>query len=343
MAEQAISRTEGVASTLPIHPFLFAFYPVAHLYAENAYEVSLADVVGPLLVVMVATAVGFGVAVLLLRELRRSAIVTSAVVLPVMLFGSVHELVEPTLGDVRYLLMAVVLGLVVLTVMAALRIGTRLGQITLGLNVISVVLVVLAIVPATQGAAAEVSADEDVGIVPTAAITAPMAPERDIYHLILDRYGSEVALETGFSIDNSAFVAWLREQGFEVVDDAYANYTKTLSSLASTLGMELLDEVVEEVGRDGADLSAVEFRVKQSRAGAFMQEHGYEYLHIGSWFLPTRESRIADRSYYPTAEIELRHHAVRLECAAGPAGGVGTCRGFSAASCRICEVPVRSS
>ena len=50
-------------------------------------------------------------------------------------------------------------------------------------------------------------------------------PGRDIYHLILDRYGSERAFRTGYGIDNSEFIAWLREQGFQVLDDAHANYT----------------------------------------------------------------------------------------------------------------------
>jgi hypothetical protein len=156
-----------------------------------------------------------------------------------------------------------------------------------------------------QGAAVEVSADEDVGVAPTETIVATTVPGRDIYHVVLDRYGSEASLEAGLDIDNGDFVAWLREQGFEVVDGAFANYTKTTLSLASTLGMELLDEVVAEVGPDGGDLSPAEYRVKHSRAGSFLQDHGYEYIHMGSWFDQTRDSRIADRSDYPTAELSF--------------------------------------
>ena len=267
------------------------------------FEVSLADALGPLLVVMSSTAVGFAALWLLLRDPRRAAVVASAVVLLVMLFGLVHELIEPTVGDLRVLLLALAVVVIIAAIWLALRAGPRLATVTMGLNVISLVLVVLAIVPAVQGAAAEVSSDDDVDLGPALAITTDVRLERDIYHLVLDRYGSESALKVGLGIDNSKFVTWLRDQGFEVVDDAYANYTKTMLSLASTLGMELLDEVALDVGPDGADLSPVEALVKQSRAGAFLQAQGYDYVHLGSWFMPTRDSHIADDSEYPTAEV----------------------------------------
>jgi hypothetical protein len=211
------------------------------------------------------------------------------------------------LGDGRGLLLAVSVGVVVAGVVVALRVSSRLGPITLGLNLVSLLLVLMVSVPATRGIAAEFedgrAGEATDGATPTAL--AGSAPSRDIYHFVLDRYGSEAALEAGKGIDNSAFVAWLRDHGFQVVDDARANYTKTVQSLGATLGMESLDEIAAEQPRGSENLAAVVRRIKRNKAGQFLQERGYEYIHIGSWFNQTRDSKVADRSYNPEAEVSF--------------------------------------
>ena len=94
-------------------------------------------------------------------------------------------------------------------------------------------------------------------------------------------------------------MAWLREQGFQVVDDAHANYARTTLSIGAMLGMSLLDDIAAEAGPEAQDLGPVVRRIRNSQAGAFLQDLGYEYIHLGSWFSQTRDSRIADRRLQP--------------------------------------------
>jgi hypothetical protein len=307
MAEDSVALSEGVASTLPAYPFLFAFYPVARLYEENMHEVPIGDVIPAVLVVLGATGLLLAILTLAFRDVRKAALVTSATVLPVMLFGVVGETLEPILGDGRGPLLALSIGIVVVGVVIAMRAGPRLGTITLGLNVVSLVLVVLVSVPAVGGIAAELEDGRSAAAVEPSGLSTPGtgAPDRDIYHFVLDRYGSEAALEAGKGIDNSAFIGWLRDNGFQVVDDARANYTKTVQSLGSTLGMESLDDIAARLGPDSENLSEVTRRIANSQAGQFLQDHGYEYVHIGSWFNQTRTSAIADRSYNPEEEVSF--------------------------------------
>ncbi len=305
MTGQPLKRSEGFASTYPIHPFLFAFYPVARLYEENMYDVPIGDVVLPLLIVLGVTALAFGVLAIVLRDARQAAIITSAMVLPVMLFGIVGDIVEPMLGDVRVLLLALSVGIVVGGIVIARRAGPRLGQMTLGLNVLSLVLAVMVAVPAVRGIAAELEDGQVGASSATTAALAEGAPDRDIYHFVLDRYGSEASLQAGKGISNAAFISWLREHEFQVVDDAYANYSKTVQSLGSTLGMQSLDEIASELGPDSENLAPVVRRIKRSKAGQYLQQQGFEYIHIGSWFNQTRDSKVADRSYNPEAEVSF--------------------------------------
>ncbi|CAN5777671.1 hypothetical protein BH23CHL8_BH23CHL8_28090 [soil metagenome] len=303
MVALAARRVDGIGSEVPVHPVLFALYPVLHLYATNAGEVAAADVLAPLLLVVGLTVLGQGLLTIILRDGRRAAIAATSVVVPVMLFGLLLEIAEPLVGDDERLLLAICVVGVGVAVVGSLRMGSRLGQLTLGLNAIGLVLVLLTLVPVARGmAAVDAPADDRVVRAPAAELPEGLAT-RDIYHLILDRYGSEPSLRTGFGIDNSGFTDWLRDQGFQVIDDARANYTRTTRSLASTLGMSLLDSLVERMGPDAGNYAPLTRQVERSRAGAALQRLGYEYVHIGSWYNPTRDSRIADRSYSPETEV----------------------------------------
>jgi hypothetical protein len=306
MVALAARRLDGLGSEVPAHPLLFALYPVLHLYATNAGEVAVADTVGPLVVVLALVALGLAVLALLLRDLRRAAIVASAVVIPVMMFGALRKVAAPVVGDGDQLLLALCVLGVAAAVVAALRVGPRLGQLTLGLNTLSLVMVLLTAVPVVQGVAAlDVPDDADRTVGPPAAELAEGTATRDIYHLVMDRYGSEHSLRTAFDIDNSSFIGWLRDQGFHVIDDARANYTRTTISLASTLSMSHLEALAKRMGPDAGSYGPLTRQVQRSRAGAQLQRLGYEYVHIGSWYNPTRDSRIADRSYSPETEVSF--------------------------------------
>jgi len=297
---------------------LFAAYPVLRLYAANITEVDAVEIVVPLVIVVGLTLLGLGALTLLLRDVRRAAIIVSAVVLPFMLFGLLRNLAEPYLGSSRLLLIGACLAGVAIAVIVALRARARLGSITLTLNVISLVLIAMTAVPVFRGLT---MADTTVGGVRVAAaaeageaLVATKHPTRDIYHFIFDRYGSEKALAT-VGIDNSAFIGWLRDHGFVVNDDARANYVRTTLSVGATLGMTHLDRIGKRLGRDSESYQPVVRMIESSPAGAFLQAQGYEYIHLGSWYDRTRDSTIADRTYSPETEVSFASTLVDLSLA----------------------------
>jgi hypothetical protein len=317
MVAQAARRVDGVGSTVPFHPLLFAAYPVLRLYAANVTEVEAVDIVVPLVVVVGLTLAGLGVLTLLLRDVRRAAIITSAVVLPVMLFGLVQNLAEPYVGTSRIpLIVGSVVG-VAIAVVVALRARARLGSITLALNVIAFVLIAMTVVPVVRGLAMTDAASGGTRVAVAADVDSPgdlaaTKPQtRDIYHLVFDRYGSEQALATE-DIDNSEFIAWLRDLGFVVNDDARANYVRTTLSVGATLGMTLLDRIGDRLGPDSESYGPVVRLIENSRAGAFLQDQGYEYIHLGSWYDRTRDSAIADATYSPETEVSFASTLVDL-------------------------------
>jgi hypothetical protein len=122
-------------------------------------------------------------------------------------------------------------------------------------------------------------------------------PLRDVYYVILDRYGSDRSLSLRYGIDND-FTSWLEEHGFRVLPNSHANYVRTGLSLASTLNMTHHDELAARVGVDNPDHGPIFELLKDSRVARQFRALGYRYLHLGSYWGPTRSDPTADRDLY---------------------------------------------
>ena len=66
----------------PWHPYLFGLFPVLFLYAQNAFQVSLRQVTGSVLVVLATIAFLIGLLNLAARNIRKTSLVVSLVVAP---------------------------------------------------------------------------------------------------------------------------------------------------------------------------------------------------------------------------------------------------------------------
>ncbi len=101
----------------------------------------------------------------------------------------------------------------IVTILAAVGIGINLfsiGQFALGMSARS---------EATTSAAVDID---------------PASTDRpDVYYFIFDRFASAETLREHFGYDLTPFLDALRERGFYVAEDSWANYLKTPLSLMS--------------------------------------------------------------------------------------------------------------
>lgn len=306
----------SILSRLPLHPFLFAAYSVLFVYAENLSEVLLVDMIDPLGRALIVAGAATGLAALLFRGASRGGLVATAGVVAFAFFGHLApELARLSLDERSQLAFWAVV--VVVAAIVAVLARARLGGTTLGLNTISLVLVIMtlaAIVPYEAGRAARVAATPRPTDAPLAEAT--RLPDRDIYYLVFDRYGSDWSLERRYGIDND-LPEWLAGQGFQVVPGARANYRATDFSLASTLNMTFLDEVAERVGPDSDDRTPARQLISRHQVGTFVRAHGYRYFHLGTWYGPTASSPIADEVL--TEGIDTEFSAVLHDVSMRPA------------------------
>jgi len=291
-----------------IHPFLFSLFFVLGLYSTNVDEVSFSQVVVPMLVVIAGTTVILLLAWLLLRNLRRAALLTSVAVILCFSYGHVVNLIGKPPGA-GYDFFTPISGLAILILMVWAMIfgisvyfirwywkrrwNPNVGKLTTLLNVVGAVLIIMPVitivVQEAQGSGRHMPAP-DAGDV---QLSAPETPP-DIYYIILDRYASASTLEETSGFDNSEFLDYLSDKGFYVASESRSNYLTTAHSLASSLNMEYLDALAEEVGESATDLSPLYSMVKDYRLWRLLNSAGYQYIHVGSWFEVTRENKYAD-------------------------------------------------
>jgi len=283
----------GPLTRLPLHPLLLAAYAVLFVYANNVSEILPEALWWPLAVALGLGAATLAICALLYRDPRRGGLLASALVLAFAFFGHAASQLEETPLDEPVQL--VVWGFVVAGVAVyAWRARGSLPTVTSALNVITLLLVLftlVTIVPAEMGRAARSS--EPVPISEDVIAEATRVPNRDIYFLIFDRYGSDWSINERFGIQNDIYPD-LEAAGFQVIPGARATYRATDFSLASMLNMTTLDDLTESIGRVSKDRTPAREKLGDHEVGRFLRANGYRYYHLGAWYGPTRTNPIAD-------------------------------------------------
>jgi hypothetical protein len=275
-----------------VHPVLFAIYPILFLWSQNVGEVGpddVGDVVGAtLLAAMFATAIGW----LMFQDRARGALIVTPAILTVLLYGHVANFDVSQQAEHAGWLIVMAAALVI-----ALKLPDRwVDRLDRGLRVLAVALVAIALVTIIPTEIEEATTPR---VVIAAGRTLPgetTAQKRDVYWLVYDRYGSDRSFEEGYGVEND-LTPWLREHGFDVLEDSHANYVATALSLSTTMNMTPLDELTKGVPVTSNSYQPMYRALQGSLVARQFEALGYRYLHLGSWWNPTRTDSAADRNY----------------------------------------------
>ncbi len=286
----------SILARVPLHPILLAAFAVLSVYAGNLAEVLPIDLggpTGPLVRAMLGASAALGACALLFRDWRRGAIVATALVAAFALFGRLGSaLGEAGTGEVIQLLgWGVLVGV---AVVLAGRLRGSLPTATMALNAFTLVLVGMTLLTIVPYESSRVAASAGSKGTPGLPVTATRVPDRDIYLIVLDRYGSDWSIQHRFGIPGDTLPDWLATQGFQVYPGARANYRATDFSLASVLSMRMLDEYSVRPGRTSGDRTYARSRLQRPEVAAFLRDNGYTYYQLGSWYGPTQTNELAD-------------------------------------------------
>ena len=297
MTESTAASPSRRARAFALYPFLFAAYPVLFLWSQNLGETNAGDVLPLLAIVLAVTAVAMALLTLVFRDARRAALVVAPIVVAILMYGHLANLARPL--HVRPLIQVVGwAGLVGLGLLGALRLREpSLRRASSVLNGISAILVIVALVGIVPYEVSDATSPQVAPVRTVAQTGASQRPLRDVYYLILDRYGSDEALSLRYGIKND-LTPWLADHGFRVLPDSHANYVRTTLSIASTLSMTHLTDLATRLGADSRSYAPIYKMLQDSRIVEQFKALGYRYTHIGSYFSPTRSDSGADRDLY---------------------------------------------
>lgn len=273
-APRATIRTDPPRGRpLPIHVILLATVPAMMLWAGNATQLRS---LYPLRVVIgcaIAALVILAIVLVVQRDVRRAGLIASGTVTLACTIGLV--LGDPTRALVNIL--GFVVGLLLIVRLAARLPDAAIRNVTILLNVVAVAVVTVN--------AAVVAMNRPGAFTPDQAALTATSPGRDVWYLVPDRFPTEATLDE-LGLGQSAFFDGLRARGFDVVDQARANYPQTSVSLAASWGLDYPD--------DPAAPTEVYGRLEDPRIGQLFDDAGYHYTHLGSWPEFSADSASAD-------------------------------------------------
>lgn len=300
----------GVRKATLVHPVLLAMFPALFIYANNLDRIRPRTVVGPVVVVLLVTLVLWLLGTVMLRDVRRAAMIVSLFLLLFFSFGICYlELVAVLAGvstrtsvEVPAALLAVWVLVFSLGTYAFVKTDRDIRNLTTIANVVAGCLVVTCVIQIGIGQQ-WVPHVEPGDVYPTDMEAGPTASTDvgsfpDIYYIILDGYARSDVLQQVYDLDNRGFLESLEARGFYVGGKSRANYCQTLLSLASSLNLNYLDDLVSCIGADYSGTGPVVEMIRDSIVVRLLKERGYSIVAFASGYAGT-ELRTADMYLAP--------------------------------------------
>jgi hypothetical protein len=264
-----------------IHPVLFASFPALSLCAHNAKEMSVTEVILPLLVINCCALLIWLMSSYFLRDTERSALITSFTVSLFFSYGPISDLLRSihflgvSFARERYLFFAWVL-LMAFGIYGIISLRNSKHTYTRIINITGIILVAYPLMIITPKLFSNNNHQVNVAALSEKGVVNKDLP--DIYYFILDSYGRSDVLSEIYQLDNSPFLKFLKDKGFYIAERSHANYPHTFLSLASSLNFQYLDDLATKIGPQSNDLSPLSRMTKKNRVCRLLKEFGYEIV-----------------------------------------------------------------
>jgi hypothetical protein len=291
----------------PIHPFLITAYPILALAAGNAQEIAPLQALRSLLL----TEIVMLLLVLVLRRIYRSwlkaGILSSILTLLFFSYGHVYAEIEDftvagfNIGRHRYLLLLCTFLIVCAVLVLHRKKQQQLQRITNFFNTFGFVALLFPIISLVafgiriQDVGASYLSDHETSDLHFVMEGDPL----DIYYIILDSYGREDILEDLYGIDNSSFIEALRQRGFYVADQSISNHVATAFSLASSMNMGYIQDLMIDLP-PGTYPGPLVDPIQHSIVRAQLESLGYSTVALTSGWTTTT---IIDADYFLSPDM----------------------------------------
>ena len=262
------------------HPFLIAFFPIIAVYSVNIGLIKPEEFILPTLLIVGSSALLFLCLKYILKNKKKAALVVSLALIVFFSFGHAYNVLNQVdvgdidLGSNKILLplFTILFGLVAFLIIKTKR---TLENATSIVNTISMVFifVILAMVGIETFACDECLierntswyfdffSNEKIDFSSYFEDHSFSISEHDslpnVYFIILDGYPRNDVLKEYVNFDNSEFTNTLEQKGFHVAENSHANYSFSGVSISSTMNMDYINFLADELGEDSIDYNPI--------------------------------------------------------------------------------------
>ena len=317
---QIIGQRSKLVSRLDVHsllifsaPIVITWYFFIALYAHNISGITLEYFWKPFGIATLLTLCLYLIVAAIVRQAMRASLLTSALVLTFFAFGHIATVI----GGENY---NEQLGWAILVVYVILFIGIGwyfkkgnpgieyILKFASIVTVASIVIALISVVPVEiERFQSQAESTTQTTELPLEVATQQPENRPDIYYLVFDRYAGVHTLSDYYSFDNQPFLDQLRDQGFYVAEDSYANYPKTTFSLSSSLNLAYLQSLIDFDDPALSDATTTAPLLSHNKVGQTLKELGYTYYHIGNWYELTDTMDVADVNIQPDRSDFVRY------------------------------------
>ena len=270
----------------PFFLFLFAIYPGLALLTWNFREVDANIIIRPLLFSALLGSIFCTISFVLVRQWPKAILISTIFMIFFFSFGHLSIFVEGSdlaagPGDpgrsINMVLSSTSLLVIFLLCRAILRTRKDHSQVYQILNVISLFLVISSGLMLLNSYRTQQASSPKQKLEGAAQKT--VGP--DVYYIILDAYGRQDSLKS-LGYDNSTLIQDLEDIGFYVASCSRSNYPQTVMSMASSLNMGYLWDVIPNQGSNDRNSAPVYARIRQSQVRQEFEDRGYQIIMFDS-------------------------------------------------------------
>jgi hypothetical protein len=261
-----------------LHPLLFAIAPAIFLWEQNFAEAPIRETIPAIGALIVFGALIFGCALLLYRNSRKAAILTSTFLFPTLFFEQIF-FNDTTVRFMKHSWAFMAVFAIVAAVGYALgRTRRNLASINKTLVVVSGAFVLLSLFQLGADFYGSIKgAESSQNKIPVAEIGNQVKSFPDIYYIIFDEYAAPSVIKDTLKVDEADEISnWLEEKGFFVPENSRSNYQTTKFSIPSSLNMRYLTE--EELNNKNR---LTQLTLDHSLKDA-LETYGYNHINFGA-------------------------------------------------------------
>ena len=269
-----------------IHPFFFALFPIAALFAYNARTIPIppGEMAFPAGFSFAGTLVLFFSFKFLIRNGDKAGVLVSLFLFWFFSFGHVMGMLNPwTAWILGKTILYGTMIMIAICFLLLIRSRKNFAGLTRVLNAISLALFAINLIACVQVLRFRPNSPSKGNI----NIPAKTGVYPNIYFIILDGYARADVLSELYKFDNAPFVSYLEKKGFYVASRSYSNYCQTYLSLAATLNLSYLNELADQLGPQSNNRGPLIQMIRHSRVIQLLKNRGYALVSFESGYTGT--------------------------------------------------------